>query len=450
MPTVAQLRAAQKSSACPRDGVSGMPSRRVLLSHRVCAPEHAAYVELRARDSPQLLPRRHQDDRGPAREDFGHHELAPAGAHQKIPIWQSRDHWLTIEVPVILAEARRRGRLCVPRADGTPGAPVSEKLLKRYLTVRSGYADKRTGRHCVVRPDTLASVLQCDERTVQRLQAVARAIGVEVVTMTGRMLTKDEKLKLWWDAKRAGVRPSRQRGLSTEVAFTNPFARQRNLWIVTPARGSALKTHHHQISRHVDSQAAASGRRNRAASRRRPPRSPVWHVQARPIAEELAQILPWLRSESLRRLLPCLKRFAVAPEAWTAAQLVDAIDDLRIRTSGGRPTRSITLLDASRIRTRPAILLASLLRRLDVTDDWTPPVPTCNAAGVDQVDDRQELEPACSCSHEHCDRGWLSADPTNPWASVVRCPSCINSCRHSADPSSPAYGAAGTFDEPPF
>jgi len=397
------------------------------------------------------LPRWHQDDRGPDREPYAHHEVAPEGAYTKIPIWSSRDHWLQVVVPLVIAEAKRRatdGMLRTKRpdpADKRPGSPVSEKLLRRYLAVRSAYADPRTGRRCIVRPETLASVLDVDQGTIHRCQNVARSLGLERVVAMGRMLTFAERMTLWRNAKRDRVRPSRQRGLSTEVAFTDPCARRRHLWTAPPDRGSALKTNLHQITSHVGSQAAASGRRNRAASPRRPRRAPAWHVQARRIAQELAQILPWLRSEHLGRLLPMLKRFIDAEEPWTAAQLVDAIDDHQARNAGDRPTRSITLLEESRIRSRPAILLAALLRKLDVTDDWTPPPP---AGHVDQVDELQV--DSCSCSHEHCDHGWLTPDPADPWAPLRRCPACTSTCRHSADPDSAAYEAGGSYDEPPF
>lgn len=458
MPTVPQLRAAQKSSACPRDRVSsGIPSRRVLLLHRRCAREYAAYVELHAGDRRQFLPRWHQEDRGPDREPYAHHEVAPDGAYAKIPIWTGRDHFLQVVAPLVIGDAKRRasdGILRTTRpdpADKRPGSPVSEKLLRRYLAVRSAYADQRTGRRCIVRPETLASVLGVDQASIHRCQNVARSLGLERVVAMGRMLTFSERMTLWRTAKRDHVRPSRQRGLSTEVAFTDPGARRRYLWTAPPDRGSALKNKPHRITPHLDGQAAASGRKNRAASRRRLPRSPAWHVQARPIAAELVKILPWLRSESLTRLLPMLKRFAVADEAWTAAQLVDAIDDHHARNSAGRPTRPIATYDPARIRTRPAIVLASLLRRLDVTDDWTPPAPT-----------------PCPCHHTDCRPAWIyPTDPTtgrqyarqimavrDDQGDVVECPHCTTDCVTSQDLAvdviEPVPDNGGSYAEPPF
>lgn len=432
-----------------------MPSRRVLLTHRVCARELAPYVELHAGDRRSWLPRWHQDDRGPAREPYGYHEVAPEGAYAKIPIWSSRDHWLQVVVPLVIADAKRRapdGQLRTTRpdpADNRPGSPVSEKLLRRYLALRSAYADPRTGRRCIVRPETLASVLDVDQGTIHRCQNVARTLGLERVVAMGRMLTFAERMTLWRTAKRDQVRPSRQRGLSTEVAFTDPGARRRHLWTAPPDRGSALRTKPHQITPHLTGQAAASGRKKRAAPRRRPRRAPTWHVRARPLAAELVKILPWLRSENLTRLLPMLKRFAVADEAWTGAQLVDAIDDHAARNSAGRPTRSITVLEESRIRTRPAILLASLLRRLDVVDDWTPPPPT-----------------PCPCDHDQCQPAWIyPVDPAtgrqgarqimavrDDQGDIVQCPRCTADCvTGPASVVEPVPDHSGGFyDEPPF
>ena len=476
LPTVPQPRAAQKSLPYPNGGVShpGMLARRrVLLSHRVCAPADAAYVELQAPRHPELLPRRHQDDRGPAREPFGHHQVAPEGAYSKVPVWSSRDRWLAIEVPVVLAEARRRrgGRLCAPRDDGTPGAPVSDRLLRRYLTVRSAYADTK-GRRCIVRPDTIASVLQVDVRTVQNLQAVARHVGLERVIETGRMLTYGEKMKLWWDAIRAGQPPSRQRGLSTEVAFTNPLVRQRNVWITTPDRVTvSWRKHTHLITTHLKRVAAASGH-DGAASPRRPPKvSPHWHPAARCLAREVLDALPWLGSEGLARLLPCLRRFVTCPDPWSGAQLVDAIDDRRTRLAFGGKTRSIRHLDPARIRTRPVVLLAALVKDLDPVDDHpgtTPPAPAETSLPVAPV-------PVCSCAHEQCRLVWISsteiAELPGPARAVQRmcrddehgvpypCPHCSPGC-HPADfattvidnddAGAVAYDPDDLLREPPF
>ncbi|MDQ2851965.1 MAG: hypothetical protein M3Y49_14795, partial [Actinomycetota bacterium] len=110
-------------------------------SHRVCAPADAAYVELSCRDRPGVLPRWHQEDRGPVNASRGHRSYAPEGAYSKVAVWVSREHWLTVTVPVVLAFHAE-----------TLHRRVSAGLMVRYLTVRSGYAVAGTGRRCVVRP----------------------------------------------------------------------------------------------------------------------------------------------------------------------------------------------------------------------------------------------------------------------------------------------------------
>lgn len=71
------------------------PVHDTLRTHRQCAPEHARLVELACRagrTNRDLLPRRHQDDRGGV---GGLRTTAPDGAYAKIPAWLSRDHWLS-------------------------------------------------------------------------------------------------------------------------------------------------------------------------------------------------------------------------------------------------------------------------------------------------------------------------------------------------------------------
>ncbi len=226
-------------------------SRRV-LTHRRCAVVDAAYVEVVCRARPGVLPRWHQDDRGPQNTTRGHHTYAPVGAYSAVPVWVSREHWLATVVPVALAFGAEtlRGR-------------VSPELMRRYLSVRSGYALSGTGRRCIVRPDTIASVLQVSVNTVKVCQRLARQIGVEVVIQTGRMLSLAECLA----ARRRG---SRQRGLSTEVAFTTPRAIPPVLWIDTPTRGTHLPAQRDCENPSFKLKTAAGGQEKAAASPRQP------------------------------------------------------------------------------------------------------------------------------------------------------------------------------------
>ena len=93
---------------------------------------------------------------------------------------------------------------------------VAPDTFLRWARAKSLYAQEpRSGRQVIVRPDTLAGLLQCSERTIQRCNAAARAIGLELVVTPGRMLSEIET----YAARRRG---SPQRGLSTVTAFVVP------------------------------------------------------------------------------------------------------------------------------------------------------------------------------------------------------------------------------------
>ena len=356
-------------AALTRQGFVSTDSRRV-FTHRACAPVDAAYVELACRARPSVLPRWHQDDRGPSNVTRGHHQYAPDGAYARVPVWVSREHWLATVVPVALAfHAEKLARR------------VSPELMRRYLTVRSGYALAGTGRRCIVRPDTLASVLQTATRTVQLCQRVAREIGLEVVIQTGRMLNVTECTA----ARRRG---SRQRGLSTEVAFTCPTATPRDLWIFTPTRGNPLPAHLDYENPSFKPKRAAHGPGEDAASPRQPQRRSSDRSAVRKLAVQMAHTLPWLASEGPRRLAPALTRFLACTPSWTAEDLVLALADAALRQGRRSP-----LADRA-VRTRPAVLFAAMLRELDEQADH----PAAAFAAPGSVPGR--------CEIADCD-GWI-------------------------------------------
>ena len=405
LPRLAHAALARQDSAHPYLG-------RV-FSHRACAPVDAPYVELACRTRPSVLPRWHQDDRGPSNVTRGHHQYAPDGAYARVPVWVSREHWLSTVVPVALAfHVEKLARR------------VSPELMRRYLTVRSGYAIAGTGRRCIVRPDTIASVLQIATRTVQLCQRVAREIGLEVVITTGRMLNVTECTA----ARRRG---SRQRGLSTEVAFTCPAAIPRHLWIFTPTRGTPLPAHLDCEKHSLKATTAARGQKEDAASPRQHRPRRVDPGRVRRLALEMAHTLPWLASEGPRRLAPALTRFVACTPSWTAEDLVLALSDAALRQGRRSP-----LADRS-IRTRPAVLFAAMLRELDEQADhpgaaFTTPAP-----------------PAGRCYRPGCD-GWVEIrDAQGALDGARPCPDPQHRRQHH--PATDSAGADGwDMDQAPF
>ena len=95
---------------------------------------------------------------------------------------------------------------------------LSAETLLIWARVESGHAqDQRTGRRCIVRPDTVASVMGVHKKTVSRCRRVARKLGIQVVIEAGRMLTFEECTR----ARRAG---SCQRGVIHRDCADDPLS----------------------------------------------------------------------------------------------------------------------------------------------------------------------------------------------------------------------------------
>ncbi|MDN5797268.1 MAG: hypothetical protein L0H79_16145 [Intrasporangium sp.] len=408
LPTIAHALGHATISADADLGVSvPTPSQtartRAVLAHRVCAPEHAAYVRARCLHDTSCLPRWHQRDRGASNAHRGHHTIAPPGAYCTIPAWAGRHVFLAVAKLVLAKHAQVLAE-----------EQVSAALLLEYLRVRTGYAQARTGRRCIVRPKVLASVLDAAINTVHRCQRAARRIGLEVVVMAGRMLTLAESTA----ARRRG---SAQRGLSTEVAFTIPLPAQRLapvVDLVTPTSGRATtgKTRGNHSPTH-----AASGDRTDTTPSRPRQRGPArrHRTPGRRLAGQLCARLAWLAGESPARCAPALTRFATAATPWDAQHIILALADQALRRGITSPLRS------DRIATRPAVVLAGLLRGLDETADH-PDAPAFEAP---------------PCTRTDCDHGWIRIDQDT----VAPCPDCPPSVRgHRIDDEEPLDA------EPPF
>jgi hypothetical protein len=363
----------------------------VLRTHRACAPEHAGLVRAACMRDRSVLPRWHQDDRGRANAHRGVHVAAPDGAYSAIPTWRSRNHWVTYVIPVAIALHR----------DVLIKHHVSPHMFREWAKVKSGYADPRTGRRCIVRPSTLARILGVDERHVQNINRAARELGLEQVVLVGRMLNAEECMG-------ARMRGSRQRGLSTEVALTASLFLARAVDSFTPTSGRATTSKSHPSNSSLHGLAAeqkGSAPPTHLRERR------IRLKAARRLASETAHAVPWLATERPARLAPALTRFANAAQPWTAQDIADAIATHSTRTGRGA-------IDPASIRTRPAALLAFILRDLDELADHpglahsfspTPPAEPCSAA--------------------ECDQGWLELEP----GQVTPCPTCPPEIRRSPE-----------------
>lgn len=378
--------------------------RRALLTHRACAPEDAGMVRQLCRQDRAVLPRWHQDDRGQENAHRGVHVRAPEGAYAGIRAWHGREHWLTVVVPVAIAVHRtvlRREQL----------SPATFRL---WAEVESGYAqDQRTGRRCIVRPATVATVMGMHVDVARTCRRVARRIGLQVVVLMGRMLNVDECTA----ARRRG---SRQRGLSTETALTIPDPLRSAVDTATPTRGRprTLKTHLHisfPDGLAADQTEAAPPPLTTARVRQR--------RKCRQVASDLIRNVPWLATERPGRLAPALTPFVTCSTPWTAQDVTDAVGDLLTRNGHGTVRTDL-------IRTRPAVLLAALLRQLD---------PETDHPGLAFLDDPA---PPVPCGRPGCDEhGWITLEN----GLVAKCPTCPPGIRRHVDAE-----PGDELDEPAF
>lgn len=407
VPTDLPAPGADPMPACPVVPEDPRERRRIALTARECPPGLGPWVERRCLRTPALLPRRHQTDRwrNKTASPGGVHYPTPDGAHTGLPAWRSRRHWLETVVPAAVElMPEKRARL------------VSEDLLLRYLRVRSGYAHPATGRGAVVRPDTIASVLGASKRQVQNAQKVARDIGLEVVVQTGRMLTWAERMEAW----RSG---SHQRGLATEVSFTVPEPLRKTLTdpvdVFTPPRRSKPSSTSHL---NIPSPDAASGEKTDAAPPRPVTRRPCRRKSGTHLAAHLVKLVPWLRHERPGRLGPALARFATASTPWSAQDVHLALTDLARRRG------HTAALTEDRIITRPAVVLAGLLRELDPDADH----PSAAAFPT---------EPPTPCRRPDCDHGWITLRDGRGREVIAKCRTCPPGVRSSHEPDT---------DEPEF
>lgn len=396
---------------------AGTALQGILLTHRVCAPEHQAITYRLCRTDRRVLPRFHQDDRGRRNASRGYHDVAPAGAYSGIAAWTNREHFLDL----VIEQAIRL------RPDVLARRKVSPDMFRRVYLVKSGYAQQRSGRRCIVRPVTVASVVGTHERTVERCAQAARDLGIEVVIREGRMLNEDER-------GRCRANGSRQRGLSTEVALTVPRwlqpAVERAAVIVDTAAPPKRLGKPRKITT-VGTSVTAFGRSRgtalRAGTQKRPSPDRCRVLSA---ASELARRLPWLATEGRKRLAPTITRFISAPEPWTAAQLVTAIT--RISADRGP-------IHEGMIRTRPVALLAALLRRLDpIQDHPGPDGPLCPPPPA----------PPAPCGGTDCDgHGWINLTTAAGYRAAHPCPDCPSTIRRGEHH---AFLASSADDSVPF
>ncbi|MFY0408948.1 hypothetical protein [Solicola sp. PLA-1-18] len=334
---------------------------------------------------------------------------APERAYGTLPTWRSRWHWLNI---VVLLAATERRQVLVEHG-------VSIESFRAWARAESLYAELSTGRRCIVRPDTVASLLEVSTRTVQRCRAAARDLGLVVDVVHGRMLSAAECFQ-------ARYQGSPQRGMANESALTVPAWLGLAAWpgntgsvdTVTPTSGRAQSAKNpadtYGLPRGASGKPAApSARRHQTQTLDGIPdldwlQNRLCEAAATALAAELVVRVPFLTHESPKRITPTLRRFVRGALPWTATDVLAHI----AATDRARQQPAFT---ADRITTRPAVVLAGYLRGVDPQDDHPR---THVLAELDMVDHSPTRRPWCG----HCDERTRHVDLAD--GRTARCGRC--------------------------
>lgn len=263
--------------------------------------------------------------------------------------WTSREHYLEHVVPAAIAA----------HGDVLAQHHVSPEVFASWAAAKSLYAqERRSGRRVVVRPVTLAGLMQCAKRTVQRCQAAARAIGLEVVITPGRMLSEIEV----YAARRKG---SPQRGLSTVTAFVVPAELRHVVERVTPTSGEALSDSVTDLSTFKRRSARSKGAPLRSAPprpRSGAPSKPRWNRSgpAWDLAVALTKQVIFLHRCPPGRIVGQLQRFTDPKRTggmrWTTTRVLEAMELVNRRLGYAAPVQA---------KTAPWGLLAWYLGQID-------------------------------------------------------------------------------------
>lgn len=443
LPTVAQPRAAQKSLLTPDAGVSPataspLPSRQVRhVRPGVLPPARrstAARLQLEAA----------RKDHQPRGSGISAGDV-PAHVRAVLPTWGSRRAYLRLIKRV--AKRPECHRLC--RQLG-----LAVDTFVHVMTAAAIAADGSTGMLWASQ-HVVAAAVNRQDKVVQRALRVAAACCLATEVYRGRELGKEERLTL---VEQHGRHPQRGIPSGWQLAFIPPrtaarfstaspgrFCSVQPFVHLPPEGGHGLHTHHIWTTL-----CAENGEQNDAASRRQQPRLGRRHDPgAYSLARQLIRAVPWLAGERPGRLAGALTRFATCSPAWTAPMIVAEIDTA-VRRRGHDPAR----LTADRIRTRPAVVLAAILRDVHEVADHHHPTHGGWAA-AEYVDTRPV------CDRDDCDHGWLTTtDPDTGWSTTIWPDGAAHKCpaRHPAsfdieqeldtgtvvvDPSDPSW-------EPPF
>ncbi len=289
----------------------------------------------------------------------------PRRVRRALPRWSCRATYLALVQSVAVtpecAQVCRRHNIAV----ATWVAAMTAAAIR---------ADTASGS-CRASYEAIATAIARGTKQVQRAFVVARHFGLALEVYRARELSPLERREM---RQQAGTSKNLQAGTTqiwqlawvpsaTAARFSTPCPGRFTMYVskVHLLPLGRVRGHHDLTFTHLCALKGTTEPASRARPTRKRRRADPRAVS---LAADMVRRLPWLAGESLGRLAPALHRFATANTPWNAIDVIGALGDHATRTG-----RTLSALDTAVIRTRPAGLLAGLLRGLDEVTDYPGP-----------------------------------------------------------------------------
>lgn len=242
------------------------------------------------------------------------------GLPPTVPVWTSAADWLRrLAIALALPEgARLRHQWRVAAATVLDVAAVDARA-----------ADHRTGRNLATSHATVARVLGCSTKTVQRARGLIEALGYARTVVTGRYLTAEERRAAHDHHGGRQIRMASTRALTCPRVIHNPTPPgHENVHL--PRRGHLTSTSPVDLwspnARERAKKAAAARRQRKEGGgpRRRAPDPPPLTTQR--LAAKLIARLPHLGRGHSWTLCRALIALGITEDGWSVQDILDALE----------------------------------------------------------------------------------------------------------------------------
>lgn len=211
------------------------------------------------------------------------------------PCWTTSDGWL----------AAVAAALETPEGDAARRATsIKVATVLDIAAADASTADRLTGRNVATAHATVAQLLGCSARTVQRARQLLEKLGLSVTVETGRYLTRGERAEARKTHGQKQIRMASRRSLIMPQKTV-----VRN--VTLPRRG--------EYSNHLTNKLRTKKRQKRSQSEK-------VSLKIQKLAGHLALRLPWLAGGHIGKLCRALVTLKIDPDIWTAQRIIDALE----------------------------------------------------------------------------------------------------------------------------